>query len=1084
MASPIAPLHGARTAYNSAAMQSVQPPSPWIYLKLQFEDPDGVAREFPEHFPVTVRFSPPTSHPAPRDKRLLIAPGGILSFPARDRATDFWKSFTLQWDEANPPAIVCEPFSPPGPQSAAFYPDLSPPGAFEENYRFFTLPKKWTMRQGDWRVEDLPAIATFVSPPAIIRHTGSLTDDIGSPVPAKLTLLPHWHFAAFEFYDRYYGNAQLDSPPRAAVTKRISIPPVRVSGYSDNVFASPPSPPDSISNWVSAAPGKPGHEHVLQSVPFIIRRSPPGTLLSPPDGDHFALRFDTAEKAHVWSASETDRKLKYASPPELGPERLKYYDLPRTWKSWGYYTRRELSSPPAPGKSFGNTLTAAEIAEAEQKDHPLVFSLDDFVLVRGDKAAGTVSDILSPPADRIAIFNHRFDDQIASNPNTSKQGLYKYFAYPYGDEIGLPGSDVVIDRNYIYDYPDWTRLAIAQGTLFDIFNLRTTDAISPPGVVGARAAVCWDHADDLLPNGQEWSGGGWGPLTGKMRPGGWTKVDTMTPRIDIGSPPWFASQRFFHQRTPRWQKPLRDDANWQQGRYDIAFARCSDIREGNEVAVNLNYFRYFFDWTVVPGVGEITYVWKICKNIANRWSGDEPGISDHRAWLIPRASPPPAASPPVSPPASPPPYAASPPPLRTNVVWYAQGLDYEQGHFLVELTTGAGARDDRGAELGTGHSSDTGFEETSVATAAGNASMEHWFAAAHETGHMGALPDEYNERWNAQSFNQMGFRSNLPGDPYEADGRDANDSFSTNTSGMMNGNKTMRNRYFWPAAEWVREIMNYPMSVKLGDTYNDYWLSAHPRTSEGRTYYCWPMAVQCSPPLASPPLASPPVGSPPVGSPPVGSPPVASPPAAFVTVASPPIRNRAGYDLYVYALGRDSYSATELAGADGIVVITVRINCTLSSFVNANARTTRRNNMLAHLAAGVEATMNDRFNVRGTVNGGTPEAHYFSRCAVRFQPQFLVTNYPHEVSPPVVDEILADYGDDFKVNIIWLGAQSNSWVAPNRVEMTINSNAGNIDGVIARHYPRMLGINKVAAAVLPADLQPILQLVMPDAVVF
>jgi hypothetical protein len=1030
MGSP--PLLGPRVAYGSGALASVQPPSPWVYLQLQFEDPDGTARVFPENFPVILRFSPPGASPPPREKRVLVAPGGILSFPARERLADYWRQFTLRWEDANPPVIVCEPFSPPGAQSGVYKQQLSPPGAFDEPYRFFTLPKKWTMRQADWRVEDVPANATFNSPPATFSLTGTNTGAVGSPAPAKLTLLPHWHFAAFEFYDRYYGNAQLDSPPRAAVQKRISIPPVRVAGYSDNVLANPPSPPDSISNWVTSAPGKPGNDHVLQSVPFILRREEDGTVLPLPDGAKFALRFDTSADAHVLSSSETVRELKYSPPGPLGPDRLKYYDLPPTWKSWGYYARRELSSPPAPGKFFGNLMTNAEIADAEQKDKPLVFCLDDFILVKGN--AGAVSGILSPPATRIGIFNHRFDEKLTSNPATSGQGLYKSWALPYGDEFELPGSDIgAIQDNYIYDYPDWTRLAVAQGSLFDIFNLRTTDAISPPGVVGARAAVCWEHADQAVAGSERWFGGGWVPNAGIMN-AGLSKTDSMTARTNAGSPPWFASQRFFHQRTPRWQQPMQGDLAWQQGRYDIAFARCSDIREGNEVAVNLNYFRNSFNWLAMPASGtKELYTFSLGQNVANRWTGNDPGISDDRAWLIPRPSPPT--------------YAAPPPPLRTNVVWFVQAQKRQRAHFWLDLTSGAGARDDRGAQIGTGHSSNMGQESRPFN--AGNPSDSDWFPAAHETGHQGALPDEYNERWNAQSFNQMSFYSNLPGDPYEPDGRDTADPFSTDTSGMMNGNKTMRNRYFWPAAEWVREIINYPLSVSLGNIYTDYWLAAHPRTTDGRTYYCWPMAWSPSPP-----------------------------------VSTPPTQNRASCDLYVYALGRDSYSANELGGADGIVVVTVRISCAVPSDPSPPVRDNVRNDVLSHLAAGIEVTMNGRFNVRGTVNDGTPQAHTFNRCAVRFQPQFLVSNYPHEASPPVVNEALTRYGNDFRAEIYMSPPLGSEFSPPNLIRVTADSNVINIDPQFAAQYPRMLGIDKSPPAVTAADLEPLIRRVMPNAVVY
>src|SRR5262249_32170632 len=205
-------------------------------------------------------------------------------------------------------------------------------------------------------------------------------------------------------------------------------------------------------------------------------------------------------------------------------------------------------------------------------------------------------------------------------------------------------------------------------------------------------------------------------------------------------------------------------------------------------------------------------------NVANRWNGNEPGVSTDRAELLPR---------PLSPP-------GPLPPLKVQVVWFAQSLKRDWSHFDVTLQNID--RDNRGGTTGIGASGPRSYTEDP------NPLMNHWFPMAHESGHMDGMPDEYNARWWGASYDQLSFKANLPGDPYEPDGRDETGDLAA--SPMMNGNKRMRNRYFWHAAEWVRRVTNVPMKVKLGNTYDDYWLPGHPRVDQGPTFYPWPVAHQ------------------------------------------------------------------------------------------------------------------------------------------------------------------------------------------------------------------------------------------------
>jgi hypothetical protein len=1004
-----------------------------------------VVRSFPENFPVIVRFSPPSGG-AVRDKRVTVGQRGKLTFPVQDQPGQYWRSFTLRFDEPQRPWFICESppalVSPPLARATRYAPGGSPPPRGYE--RFFALPGKWLMRQGDWRVVEPGFIdnGQFLSPTATISHTQP-SSNIGSELsPVRLVLDPYWHFLRFEYYDRYYGNAHLDSPPRPALRKRISVPPVRLWGFRNDPSAAGNNP-NAYSNWTISMANPADSADMLQCLPFILRRDANGVAFSPPDGSKLGLRFRTPANAHIYSFFDRERRLIISPPPPFGPERLRFYDLPRQWNSQRYYTRHVASSPPAPGKFF-HTLSAAEISQAEQKEHPLVFCLDDMVLAVGDPAAATVTAVLSPPADRVAIFGHRFDERIAQcNP----QGLYKLLSPPMPDAFDLPRSDVQVINNYIYDYPDWTRLVLAQGNLFEVFDQRMPRDILPSGVIGARAAVRWVDGTAPFPGIAaliESPPGTWIAAADNFPVPGRCLSPPFAPRIDVpAANPLFSMQPFFQQRPP-WPGWRFDGSHLQIGRYDIALLRCADIQEGNEVAINFNYFRHHFNYLSPPPpsppvpvplpVSDAQYALLLCQNVANRWSGNEPGVSENRAIFVPRIPSPPAP----------------PPPFKAPAIWFPQALRREQAHFTLQLTPGG--RDNRGSLLGTGDTGADSYVEE-PAQSPPEPSMVHWFTAAHETGHMGGLPDEYNERWNAQSYGQASFNSLLPGDPYETDGRDDTVPLSTPQSAMMNGVKMMRNRYFWHSAEWVRRVIGYPLQVGLGPNYPDYWLPRHPQPAQGRTYYSWPLAHH----------------------------------------VSPPAWPRTGHEIYLFPLGKDHFSQRVLAGGpprgpfDGILVVVAKIVCRLPANVNPVVQFNQRRNILNGMQAGVRRTMNNRFWVEGTLNYGSPPRPWrLNRCLLHFVPQVVVFNYPHGTAAEqaTANSMTGNYGYDFQVNVTWPGAVTHVWTPPDTLDITANGLHLNIDPAFASSFPFMIiGQDKAPNAVTTNDLTPVVQRVIPGAVV-
>ena len=474
-------LRAFRTFFAGAAINAIAPPISRIYLRLRFVDPDGVVRDFPTNYPVTVRFG---TGAGSKTVNRTVQAGGLVTVDAR--TANPWQSFTLEFPATDIPYIICEALGSPPASPPLFHLAAGLAGVVNHGQRYFSLPKQWSMGQADWSPPVFVGNGRYDSPPGVIAHTLSPPADIsiGTPAsPVVLTLIPHWHFARWEFYDRYFGNAHLDSPPRAAHRKRISTPALPVEAFRNNPNVGGAAAPDTVSRWEIDL----GSQSLLQAFPFVLRRDAGGVALSPPDGAHLGLRFHTAANTVVYSRTDQLRVLAVSPPPAVpGPDRLRYYDIPTIWKSTKYYVRRTVSSPPAPGK-FINTATVAEIAQAESKDSPLVFSLDDLVLRVGNPAgAGSVGGATASPPTRVALFNHRFDGQL---PDSSFHGVYKMLSPPPSPPTDVPASDVTVTNHYVYDYPDWTRLAIAQGNLFDVFDRRTPDVAGQ--VVGARAAVRW-----------------------------------------------------------------------------------------------------------------------------------------------------------------------------------------------------------------------------------------------------------------------------------------------------------------------------------------------------------------------------------------------------------------------------------------------------------------------------------------------------------------------------------------------------------------------------------------------------------------
>lgn len=748
-----------------------------------------------------------------------------------------------------------------------------------------------------------------------------------------------------------------------------TIPPVALEAFRFRPSTAT-GKPEIRSNWWLVDSDK-----TTQCVPWIVQRKPDGVAAARPSSQTL-LRFKLAAKTCVHSESATVRKRVIATDEQLkpGPERLKFYDLPEAWESRNYYARLSATAG-----EFGWYETIAD--KPSTKTRPFVFCLDDIVVT--DENARRLTTWTN--AYWCAVFAHTFDDSLDSATHT-KEGLYKPNTgakapwYSKAPASGAPEEDA----NYIVDYPRWTRMVVANGSPCDVFDRRTV-ASDPPepdmDVIGARAAVRWVDVTARIGTTtliHEVSGS-WEYSPDDVPKPGRMFHDSETARVDH---PTFSIHPYYAQDyMVRFGKYEDAGSKGGIGRFDMILLRCCGAAEvdgtASEVAVNLWFHRMFFDTTVAPKtnpkdpssapIDPKDYKVTFVRKVLDRFNGLDAKNGQGRAELLPKDAS---------------------KPLKVDVVSFIQvNFEEAQAHYKITLTDGSkGARDWRGitglGETGNGPPEDSG--------------TENGFVNAHEHGHQSAFPDEYNERWDAASYGQPSFYSTLPGDPFEMDGRTK--QFQEDNSPLMNGNHTFHNRYYWQAAEFVRLAARVGMKVKLGTKYKEYWLPPYPTAHEVKRHYAfWPI----SPSKNDQALA----------------------PRGTLTA------NRGKVDLYLYALGADSFPVEALPkkedppGADpydGLLMVTVRLKVNawgvkkdneddLEALAHAIARVGRR------LDSAKTRKLNHVWTISGLHGKGTAQEWRFQRCLVHFSPRVLISGVTELETADQWDTRV----DSFKSETIW-----------------------------------------------------------------
>src|SRR5690606_33280704 len=170
---------------------------------------------------------------------------------------------------------------------------------------------------------------------------------------------------------------------------------------------------------------------------------------------------------------------------------------------------------------------------------------------------------------------------------------------------------------YISDYPEWVRLVVLNGNMFEAFDLRTPN--SDKGVVGARAAVRWIDSPSLISPGSDLN----------SRPG------IKKPRPTFTIQPFFAQEHDYHGRI---------------GRFDMILLRCCDIIDDTEIAANLHYFRLHFSFdfplikieekkdrvaSTLKGADARKFENHNCTIVMDRWNGNDKQ-NKSRARIVPK----------------------------------------------------------------------------------------------------------------------------------------------------------------------------------------------------------------------------------------------------------------------------------------------------------------------------------------------------------------------------------------------------------------------------------------------------------------
>ncbi len=1013
------------------------------HLQLRYQDPGtlvGVSRPFPAGFPVTVRIggAEQTVNTLDEGRLTFEVPTGQdevqLAFRGTTRRYIAVKS-ELSTQAAN--HILVEEANL---------------GAVEaDHYHAFLLPPTdWSMAVSDWKVENYDRYEDFTFKGLNRCEVTFGTQD----QPVRCILNPHWNYLRFEYFDRRFGHTTYGD-------QRICVPPLMIEGYRTAPAggATPAvNTSDTRSNWAEDWTGSRldstrfAQEGCI-ALPWIIRRTAAGVAEPKPDANVLLMFRTDDDHRFIESRADGTRLYTRLAPGHAhhraSADRLRYYDMPAIWKSKRYFARLTTTNR----ENRYEQIAAERTGIAD----PLTFSLDDIVLTDN-----TLNPIAWTPPDRCAIYVHNF----TRGTDLSFDGLYKAdTANNNATTTQQPVAPAVErDRNYISDYPNWTRLVLAFGNMFDVFDRRTADNAAADRVVGARAAVRLVDATAPFPNilTFDFAANAYQadrrPIPGRML------VDANnTPndgRPNLSRSAYFAIQPFYSHTHVRGTQTSRGDT--MVGRYDQALLRCCDVDGDAEVAVSLMYLRLGFNFAPPAGpamgpsaipvnapngspnlptqAAQRQWADDMIQRVLYRWNDHArftPAVPDYNPG-VPQAIPRGAAAPDV----------------KINILWIVQSLPMNQSHFSINvftIPTGSAENLRVRASMGTNDGTSDVDVKDNLLEAGGV------FTMAHECGHAIGNADEYGEPNFGASYYQDPFYSDTPGAPYIFD------DFA-----MMRSSRVVRPRCQWHVVEWLRPFVTDGAGAtrdwQLNHGIYRYQLPHH-RTAR-RTYVTAPLTQQ--------------------------------------TVAGA-AGARPHYDILVYRLGDEHYTRGFLPHAnkgqyDGLIIILVKMRFRFHNpFAGAADTAANRHAFIRGGLASMIQQIRGRFNGKFCASGDFTNAaqglnEHFNRALLVFSPRCLVETFSGDaqygldvgINPANqanyttrVNSVATNHARHFEVRTRAAGA--TAWDAGNaRLAHYLFDNTPATAAVMRGLFAEMLGLT-FAQSATPNSYDPIVGNVLANA---
>ncbi len=574
-----------------------------VHLKFVYKTPEGKERNLPKGFPYTLRFQDNTTE----EKTIEKDNGQIFLQVLREK-----KAFTIEFKFAETNFLA-------SPEDETKNDELVKEPQVKEKinnaFRVFSLPLQWNLKNSSWELS--PSVSNFDNTSKQFKDLDDLgVENIGSEAsPIKMILDPKWQFLKFLYFDRF-------------IKKKLSIPSLVIESFSNKVDTSP----TAKSNWRTIDEG-------CQCIPWIVQTT------KKPDKNVF-LKFRSAPNTFIeTTGDESSSKRKYVTknPPnsldvgmnegvttdrdfnKADPGRLAFYDIPVLWKSSKYFTKLSGGTGAAPSKEG---VFEDVVAEDTSNAKPLIISLDDIVLTDKD-----LKPLVVDQNERVAIFSNLFGPD-PKNSDVSALGIFKPdSSEPY---FSQKVERVKNNINYIADYPDWTRLVVFKGNLFEAFDQRLTKDTDE--FVGVRAAVNWVDATTQTSDG-----------VGKTPGNSFTSRPAPVAKNFFIIQP-FLQQEYIHKfftpntgsynfiTNPDFSGGKRNKTN-SIGRFDRAFLRCCDVKDAVESAVVLEYYKFSFDFSKAPdshkndAAKQDQYKKDTCINIGNRWSQKDGTLNPDRQLL-------------------------------------------------------------------------------------------------------------------------------------------------------------------------------------------------------------------------------------------------------------------------------------------------------------------------------------------------------------------------------------------------------------------------------------------------------------------